>query len=126
MKTSNYLATAGIVSLLFGLEFLLVPEFSVKQYGVPADPHVLMVGRYFGGTLVAYGVIFWFARSVRDDATLRALLLGAVVGNLIGLVLSAWAGLAGLQNAMAWLSVAIYGLLLLGAVYLLSSPSRRT
>jgi hypothetical protein len=52
MKIATYLAIAGIVSLLFGLEFLLAPEFSVKQYGVPADPHVLMLGRYFGGTLL--------------------------------------------------------------------------
>jgi hypothetical protein len=125
MKIATYLAIAGIVSLLFGLEFLLAPEFSVKQYGVPADPHVLMLGRYFGGTLLTYGLIFWFARSTRDDVALRALLIGAVVGNLLGVVISAWAGLAALQNAMAWFSVAIYGVLLLGAAYFLTSPTRR-
>lgn len=126
MKTSTYLAVAGAVSLLFGVVFLLFPEFSVKQYGVPADPHVLMLGRYFGGMLLTYGLIFWFARSTRDEVALRALLLGAVVGNVIGLVISAWAGLAGLQNAMAWFSVVIYGLFLLGAASCLSSPKRRT
>lgn len=125
MKVNIYLAVAGIVSLLFGIVFLLAPEFSVKQYGVPADPHVLMVGRYFGSMLVANGTIFWFARSTRDDVALRALLLGAVVGNVPQLLISAWAALAGLQNAMAWSSVLVNVLLLLGAIYFLASPARR-
>ena len=125
MKIGTYLSISGILSLIFGLEFLLLPEFSVKQYGVPAEPHLLMLGRYFGGTLVAYGVIFWLARSTRDQVALRALLLGAVVGNFIGLLISVWAWFAGLQNAMAWSSVVIYGLLLVGAAYFLSSPKGR-
>lgn len=125
MKISTYLAAAGALAVLFGLGFLLFPEFSAKQYGVPAEPHVLMLGRYFGGTLLTYGLILWLARSVRDDVALRALLLGAVVGNLIGLLVSAWAGLAGLQNAMAWSSVVIYAALLLSALYFLASSARR-
>lgn len=125
MRVNTYLAIAGIVSLLFGIVFMLAPEFSVKQYGVPADPHVLMVGRYFGGMLTAFGTILWLARGTRNDAALRALLSGAVVGNLSGLCISAWAVLAGLQNAMAWSSVLLYLLLLLGAAYFLGSSSRR-
>ena len=125
MKVNTYLAVAGAVSLLFGIVFLLAPEFSVKQYGVPADPHVLMLGRYFGGMLMAFGTILWLARSTRDDTALRGLLSGAAVGNLTGLCISAWAALAGLQNAMAWSSVLLYVLLLLGAAYSLAPPSRR-
>ena len=117
--------STDLVALLFGLVFLLVPEFSVQQYGVPADPYVLVEVRYFGSMLLTYGLIFWCARGTRDDLTLRSLLLGAVVGNFFGLVISAWAALTGLQNAMAWSSVGIYALLLLGAAYFLSSPGRR-
>lgn len=125
MKVSAYLAISGVLAVLFGLVFLLAPEFSGEQYGIPANPHAAMLARYFGSTLLAYGLIFWSARGTRDDLALRALLLGAVVGNVIGLVVSAWTALTGLQNAMAWSSVAIYGVLLLGAAYFLTSPGRR-
>lgn len=125
MKVSTFVAISGATAFFFGLAFLLAPEFSSKQYGVPPDPHVLMLGRYFGATLLSPGIIFWCLRATRDDTVLRMLLLGATAANLGGLVVSAWAGLSGLQNAMAWFSVALYGLLLMGALYFLSSPSRR-
>lgn len=125
MKVSTYLGISGAIAFFFGLAFLVAPEFSSKQYGIPPDPHVLMLGRYFGATLLSPGIIFWCARATRDDLVVRALLRGATAANLAGLVVSVWAGLAGLQNAMAWFSVAVYGLLLLGAVYFLSSAGRR-
>lgn len=126
MKISTFFAISGALAFVFGLAFLLAPEFSSRQYGIPADPHVLMLGRYFGATLLSPGIIFWFLRATRDDAVLRALLLGATVANLGALAVSVWAGLSGLQNAMACFSVAVYGLLLLGCLYFLASPNRRT
>jgi hypothetical protein len=44
---------------------------------------------------------------------------------VIGLLLSLWSRLAGLQSLLAWLSVAIYGALFLGALYFLLRPSRQ-
>jgi hypothetical protein len=125
MKLSTFLAVAGALATLFGLGFLLVPAFALAQYGVPTDPHNLMQARYFGTTLLSVGLIFWLARRIRDDDALRAILLGGTVGNGIGAIISAWAALAGLQNALAWSSVAIYGLLCLGGIYFLGSATRR-
>jgi len=48
-----------------------------------------------------------------------------VVGNLIALILSLWSRLDGLQGMLAWLSVAIYGVLLLGSLNFLFRPGRR-
>jgi hypothetical protein len=125
MKLSGFLALSGALAVLFGLEFLLIPELALSQYGVPTGPHNLMQSRYFGGTLLAYGLVFWLARGTRDDAARRALLLAAVVGNLVGLALSLWSRLEGLQGVLAWLSVAIYAALLLGSLNFLLRPSRR-
>ncbi len=125
MKLSTYLSVGGIVAMLFGLAFLLVPEYAGKQYGVPTEPHNLMQARYFGATLLPYGLILWLARDTHDDTALRAILQSAVVINVLGAGISVWAGLAGLQNAMVWGSVAIYALLLLGAVYFLAYRARQ-
>ena len=126
MKLALYLAITGAVAVLFGLEFLLLPEFALKQYGVPTDPHNVMQSRYFGATLLAFGLVPLLGRSLRDDAALRVILQAGVVGNAIGAIISAMAAVAGLQNQMAWGSVLIYAVFLAGNLYYLSSSARRT
>ena len=89
MKLTTYLVIAGAVTILFGLEFLLVPGFALRQYAIPTDPHNLMQARYFGGTLLAFGLVIWLARGTRDDVVLRAILQASIVGNVLGAGISA-------------------------------------
>jgi hypothetical protein len=126
MKCSSFLSVTGILGIVFGLGFLLAPEAVAPLYGVPVEAHTMMMDRYFGGSLLWVGLITWLARGLRDDAALRTLLQAGTVGNLAGLAISAWAALTGLMNALAWSSVSLYALMLLGCVYFLGSPARRT
>ena len=126
MKLSAFLGLAGVLGILFGLEFLLIPDVALAQYGVPTEPHNLMQSRFFGSTLLSFGLVLWLARGAQDAAVQRALLIASVVGNLVGLVLSLWSRFSGLQGILAWLSVGIYGALLLGSLYFLLRPGRRT
>lgn len=125
MKLSAFLGLAGALAIIFGLEFLLIPELALAQYGVPTEAHNVMQARYFASTLLAFGLLLWLTRGTQEAATQRALLLASVVGNLIGLLLSVWSRLAGLQSPLAWLSVIIYGALCIGALMFLLRPSRR-
>lgn len=125
MKLSAFFGIAGALGILFGLEFLLIPAMALAQYGVPTEPANQMQARFFGSTLLAFGLLLWLARGTLDGSARRALLVAAVVGNLLGLLLSLWARFAGLQSLLAWLSVAIYGALFVGALYFLLLPSRR-
>ncbi|MBN8491021.1 MAG: hypothetical protein J0M00_06290 [Burkholderiales bacterium] len=125
MKLAAFLGLSGVIAIVFGLEFLLIPELALSQYGVPTEPHNLMQARYFGGTLLCIGLLNWLARKTQEDSTRRALLIAGIVGNLVGLALSVWSRQAGLQGALAWLSVGIYGALILGGLHFLLRPSRR-
>lgn len=126
MKCSTFLSVTGILGIVFGLGFLLTPEAVAPLYGVPVEAHTMMMDRYFGGSLLWVGLISWLTRGLRDDAAVRAVLQAGTLGNLTGLVISAWAALTGLMNALAWSSVSLYALMLLGCVYFLGSPARRT
>jgi len=84
-----------------------------------------MQARYFGGTLLAFGLVIWLARGTRDDVVLRAILQASIVGNVLGAGISAWAALTGLQSEMVWGSVAIYTLFSLASFYYLLLPARR-
>jgi hypothetical protein len=67
----------------------------------------------------------WLARHVRDVMALRAVLQGSAVGFLLGAAVTLYGLQAGLLNALAWSTVAIYGLLLAGAIHCLRSPAKR-
>jgi len=125
MKLSAFLGLAGALGILFGLEFLFIPELALSQYGVPTEPHNQMQARYFGSGLLAFGLVLWLARKTPDAIARRALLLASIAGNGVGLALSLWSRSAGLQGLLAWLSVGLYSALLLGALYFLLRPSRR-
>lgn len=118
MKRETFFATLGIVAVLFGLGFLLVPGMSLRTYGVPTEPHHLMLSRYFGSALLALGIVVFLARQTQDPQAARGLLIGSMVGNIAGAAISASAA-GNLQNAMAWSSVAIYLAFVAGAAYYL-------
>ena len=125
MKLSAFLGLAGALGVLFGLEFLLIPDMALAQYGVPTEPANQMQARFFGSTLLAFGLLLWLARGTLDTTARRALLVASLVGNTIGLVLSLQARFAGLQGALAWLSVGLYGALAFGALLYLLRPALR-
>lgn len=125
MKRELFFLVSGIAGILFGVGFLLVPEMSLRTYGVPTEPHNVMQSRYFGSALLAVGLISFMARDTQDAIAIRALLSAGVVSNVAGAVISAMAA-GGLQNGMAWMSVAIYGVFAaLGAYFLLAGTQQR-
>jgi hypothetical protein len=125
MDSKLYLTISAIILLLYGIGFAAIPADVVALYGVPLQPHVLMTDRFFGSTLLSVGVITWFARDFADWAAVRAVLIGGVVGYGISTVVLIWSTAQGLLNGLGWGSTILNVLLLLGALYVLSTGSRK-
>lgn len=123
MKREQFFAMTGIVAAIFGLAFLFFPEMSLRMYGVPTDPHNLMQSRYFGSALLALGLLWFLARDTQDAPAIRAMLVSGLVGDIAGAVISASAA-GGLQNGMAWMSVAIYAAFAVASAYYLVAGRR--
>ena len=114
MSFKALLTVAGVVGVLFGLGFLLVPSPILAQYGVQTDPTGMFVAQLFGAALLELGLVFFLARRVEDASTMRGIALGACIGELAGLWIALRIQLTGLTNALGWSTVAIYGLLAVG------------
>ena|SRR5437868_10832446 len=117
MKREQFFAIAGVVGALFGLGFLLLPDMSLGTYGVPVDPHNLMQARYFGSALLAVGLMTFLARETQDAAAIRAVLMGNLVGDIAGGVVTLMA--LGIMNSMALGSLVIYVLFAAGSAWFL-------
>jgi hypothetical protein len=124
MNAKLYLTIFAIIAVLYGIAFELIPESVAALYGAPPDPHVILNARFFGSTLLALSVIAWFAKDFRDRDAVRGVLIGAAVGDVVGGLVNIWATIQGLLNGLAWSSTILYVLLLLGALYCLSTGSK--
>lgn len=114
MPLRTLLLIAGMLALVFGLAFLLLPRPTLALYGVTAAPEVVLLARFFGAALVQVGLVLYLIRDVPDPRTQRGVVLGSFLGSLAGLVVALTAQFWGLVNSFGWSTVAIYGALLLG------------
>jgi len=125
MSTKFYLTISAIVTILFALGFLLIPETMIVLFGSLVEPHVVMTLRFWGGTALGMGIIFWFARDLRDWDAVRGVLIGHAVALVVISPVVIWATLQGFLNRLAWGVVVLNLVWLFGALYCLSTGSRK-
>lgn len=118
MKRNVFMLIAGIIALIFGLGFLLIPDKVLALYGSKADTLALFMSRYFGSALLGVGVLLLAVRAgkTREDAILGGT-LGLLTLTLTGLIVAIWDLIAGVSNNLVWLNIAVYGLLTIGFAY---------
>ena len=71
MTAKTFLTISSIFAILYGLGFLLLPGPSIAMYGTEPEPHLILVVRYFGSALLAFGVLEWFGKDFRDWEAVR-------------------------------------------------------
>jgi len=120
-----YLMVAAIIAILYALGFTLFPAYAVVLYGAPAEPHLIFAVRILGSVLLGLGVITWLARDFRDWSAVRTVLIGGVVADVIGAIVTASGTIQGTVNASGWLSTIVDILLGLWALYCLYAGSRK-
>ena len=118
MKLSQLMSIKAVITLVFGIGFVLVPKAVMALYGVTLDPAGAMMTQFFGAAFLLLSIVLWFARNAPySEVTLQALLLAVVIGDAIGFIVALLAQLSGVANALGWLNVVLYLLLTLGFGY---------
>jgi|1186.fasta_scaffold655757_1 hypothetical protein len=119
MRLSVFLGIGSVIALLYGVAFLIAPEFVLASYGMSPNPQAILGYCYFGVGLLTVGVFAWLIRQSTDWIAVRAILIAYAAGNIPGLLVSIWGTVTGIMNAFGWSAVLIYGLLLAGDLYYL-------
>jgi hypothetical protein len=125
MTIRTFFSILAVLSFLFGIGFVLAPDQVLANYGIEHSPALALVGRLFGGVLLTLGVILWFARDFRDEAAVRAVLIGALIGDVVNLVVATMGTLSGASNALGWSTVLIYLFGAVGSGYFLMAQTSR-
>jgi FtsH-binding integral membrane protein len=124
-KLKRFLAIAATVTVLNGISYALVPNALLPVYGVEPSAGAVLGFRFVGAALLTFGLTLWFVRESQDWTALRGVLLGAAVGNVVGIVVSLWAIQTGIMNGAGWLFVLTYVIFLLGYVYFLRAGAQK-
>jgi hypothetical protein len=107
MKIRTVFFIDAIVSVLFGVPFLLAPAAMVDFSGLQTDALGLYYLRGYGAGLLSLGVMTWLARNSDPSAARNALLVGVVLWLLIDAVKEVWAVLTGLVGSDGWVMVGV-------------------
>ena len=126
IKLRRFLGIAAIITVLNGVSYTLVPGALLPSYGIEPTAGAALGFRFLGAALLTFGLILWFLRLTHDWTAQRGLLIGASVGNIVGVIISLWATLTGVMNSAGWLFVVTYGVLLLGYLYFLWAGSGKS
>ena len=121
MTIKTYFAIFAVLSVLFGIGFVLAPGAVLSNYGIENSPVVALMSRLFGGTLLAMAVILWSAREFQDETALRAVLVGTGIADAVNCVVAVVATSSGTINALGWTTVLIYLCGAIGAGYFLTA-----
>ncbi len=123
MQAKLYITISAIIAILYGIGFVLIPAKLIALYGGPPEPHAMLNIQFFGSALLAWGVIVWFAKDFQDWTAVRGVLIGSLVGQAVGALVTIWGISQGVVNSLAWSSVGLYVLLSVGALSVLFSGS---
>ena len=119
MKLNQFFVFNAVLAVIIGVSAVLVPGPLMGLYGTSARPDINAEVQLLGTTLLAVGLVCWFARNVSDSAAQKALLRAFLIADGIGLVVVFINQLSGVYNAFGWSTVILYLVLCLGYAYFL-------
>lgn len=126
MQQSPFFVVVAIISAVFGLGFLLIPDQLAIWYGAASNDLTSMMGRFFGSALIAVAIIVFMARDLSASPALTGVLWGGLVLSVIDALLTLWSTGTGILNALGWVTLVIDVLLAAGFAYLLFVRPART
>jgi hypothetical protein len=116
MSIDTFMKITGAVAILFGIGWLVFPRFMADTYGVKTIGDAILVTRFLGLS-IGWGLVGVLVSQSTDWTAPRGAVVGSAVGNILGVIVSAYYTIHGALNAAGWSAVILYGIFFLGFAY---------
>ena len=117
MKLKVLFIITAIVSIVFGVVFVIIPAQLYSLYGIESGAGLNYMGQLFGAALIGIGLISWQSRNAADSDARKAIIFSFFIADGIGFVVALIGQLNEILGSLGWLTVAIYLLLTIGFGY---------
>jgi hypothetical protein len=109
----------AVVCLAFGVYLLVAPASLFGLLGASLSGAGPFAAREYGAAMIGILLLAWFARDVQARDARVAILLGLLVYDGIGVIITVLAVLTGVLNALGWSIALVYAFFTVGSGYLL-------
>jgi len=114
----------AVVCLCMGIILLAIPDILISIFGAVLSDGGKFTAREYGAAMSGILFICWLARNTAESEARTAIIVGLFVYDLIGVIITIAAVIAGVLNPLGWLIVLLYLFFTLGFGYfLLKQPS---
>ncbi len=107
MKLSTVFTVNSVLSLLFGLGFLLVPAMQLTSFGAESSAAAELIARTYGGGLLGLALMSWLARNAGISDARSAIVWGFILQHTIGALVLLLGITGGVINGMGWVAVVL-------------------
>ena len=127
MSLRFWMAAKAIVEVVFGIGFVAVPAYLADLFGMDFNETGELMARLFGTAFIFGAIVLWLAQNAsHTEKALQAIVIGVILSNAIGFVVTLMATLADTWNALGWLPVGLYLVFGLVFAYFLFTKPRLT
>ena len=111
MNKKNLMIAFGIVGLIYGIGFLIVPATLADIYELDtSNLQANLIARYFGTGLITLAVINFFASRLPEASEgQRPVIYGNLVSCVTGIIATVIWMASELNVTLMWLNIVIYG-----------------
>ncbi|MGF1736419.1 hypothetical protein [Photobacterium satsumensis] len=124
MKNRTFLSLHGGIYIAFAFALFFLPSQMWPMYGVKInDQYAYFLSQHTSIFLGGIAAISFFLRKIEHPETMRQLLKALVVTNLLGVLITGYAGVIGIFVGLGWSDPAFFALLTLLSYWQFSKQS---
>jgi hypothetical protein len=124
MKLKTFLGISAVILGLFGLSMIFNSANMAKGFGLDLNDLSVVLFRDLGSTLIGVAVINWMARGIQDTKALKAIVLGNLVIQVLGVIVNVADITQGYMGSGGWVGVLLHVVLAAGFAYYYLRPQK--
>jgi hypothetical protein len=103
MNSKTFLTTHSVIYIVFAIALFFVPQFIWPMYGVELnDKYAYFLSQHNSIFLGGLGVLSWLLRDIEEGTTAKKLFLAFLIMNLLGVMITVYAGMIGIFVGFGW------------------------
>ncbi|WP_114764907.1 hypothetical protein [Vibrio rhodolitus] len=112
MNNKTFLTIHGVIYALFALALFFVPSLMWPMYGVEInDQYAYFLSQHTSIFLGGVAAVSWLMREIESGLAMTQLLKALLIGNLLGVIVTAYASVTGIFVGFGWSDPAFFALL---------------